>query len=381
MFLTKMILSSSLPKLWSSNRQDMPLVAHTPLPTFQRLAEEGEDILNPDRADHQHIRELHVGLLNMMPDAALEATERQFFRLVGACNQIAQFHVHPFTISGLERGHEAATHIAQYYESFDKIKQDGLDALIISGANVTHNHLPDEDFWQPLTEVFDWAKANVTSILCSCLATHALIEHCYRIVRTPQPAKRWGVFSHKVLERTHPIVAEINTRFDVPHSRFNEIFQSDLEQKGLKVLAVSEQAGVHLAVSFDGIRVVFFQGHPEYDEISLLKEYKREVIRFYQDERNDYPPFPENYFDDEAKKILSTYEKHVKEAKKNKQQLNVFPERILLNHLDNTWRDTAKALFNNWLGRVYQITNQDRRLPFMDGIDPENPLGLKHLKF
>ncbi len=173
----------------------MPLVAHTNLPTFQRLLEEGEDILNPDRACHQHIRELHIGLLNIMPDAALEATERQFFRLVGACNQIAQFHVHPFTIDGLERGREAKNHIAQHYESFDKIKQDGLDALIISGANVTHDHLSEEDFWQPLTEVFDWAKQNVTSILCSCLATHALIEYCYGIERTPQPQKN-GVCFH-----------------------------------------------------------------------------------------------------------------------------------------------------------------------------------------
>lgn len=353
----------------------MPLVAHTHLPTFQRLIEEGEDILNPDRASHQHIRELHIGLLNIMPDAALEATERQFLRLVGACNQIAQFHIHLFTIEGLERGEDAQQHIAQYYESFDQIKEDGLDALIISGANVTHAHLSEEDFWQPLTEVFDWAKKNVTSILCSCLATHALIEYCYGIERTPQPSKRWGVFSHKVLERTHPLVAEINTRFDVPHSRFNEVYQIDLEQHGIKILASSKEAGVHLAVSSDGIRVVFFQGHPEYDDISLLKEYKREVIRFFQDERKDYPPYPMHYFDDQATDVLSAYEAHVKQAKKSNLELPPFPEQAIAGHLDNTWRDTAKAVFNNWLGKVYQITNQDRRLPFMQGIDPKNPLG------
>ncbi len=354
----------------------MPLVAHTPLPTFQRLLAEGEDILNPYRASHQHIRELHIGLLNIMPDAALEATERQFFRLVGACNQIAQFHVHPFTIEGLERGEGAKAHIAQYYESFEQIKRDGLDALIISGANVTHPQLSEEDFWQPLSEVFDWAKENVTSILCSCLATHALIEYCYGIKRTPQAQKCWGVFSHKVLERTHPLVAEINTRFDVPHSRFNEIYQKDMEQKGITALAVSPQAGVHLAVSSDGIRVVFFQGHPEYDDISLLKEYKREVLRFYQQQRDDYPPYPENYFNEAAKQVLSEYEKHVKIAKIENQPLEDFPEQAILNHLDNTWRDTAKAVFNNWLGKVYQITNLDRRLPFMEGVDPKNPLGL-----
>ena len=355
----------------------MPIVAHIDLPTFQRLRNEGEEILQPDRASHQDIREIHIGLLNMMPDSALEATERQFFRLVSACNQIAQFHVHPFTIEGLERGDDAKAHIEKYYESFEKIKQDGLDALIISGANVTHPHIPEEDFWQPLTEVFDWAKKNVTSILCSCLATHALIHYCYGIERTQLPTgKRWGVYPHKLLDRRHPLVAEINTRFDVPHSRYNEIFQQDMEDKKLKVLAVSEEAGVHLAVSPDGFRIVFFQGHPEYDEISLMKEYKREVIRFFQNEREDYPPFPEHYFNQEAQQVLLDYKNHVLEAKSLGTKLEIFPEQKIIGNLDNTWRDTAKAVINNWLGKVYQITNKDRRLPFMDGIDPENPLGL-----
>ncbi len=353
----------------------MPLVAHTNLPTFQRLREEGEEIVDPERASHQDIREIHIGLLNMMPDAALEATERQFFRLVGACNQIVQFHVHPFTVEGLTRSPQAQAHIDQYYEPFEKIKQDGLDALIISGANVTHPSLPEEPFWQPLTEVFSWAMENVTSILCSCLATHAIIEYRYGIARTRLPAKRWGVFAHKVTDRTHPLVAEINTRFDVPHSRFNEIFQSDMERHGLKILAASKEAGVHLAVSEDGFRIVFFQGHPEYDDISLLKEYKREVMRFYRAETADYPPFPENYFNDTAQQIFADYEQHVRTARQTGEKLLEFPENQVLEHLDNTWRDTAKAVFNNWIGKIYQLTNQDRRLPFMAGINPNNPLG------
>ena len=354
----------------------MPLVAHTQLPTFQRLLEEGEDILNSDRATHQHIRELHIGFLNMMPDAALEATERQFFRLIGACNQIAQFHIHPFTIEGLPRGKEARNHINQYYETFDQLKKDGLDALIISGANVTHEHLQDEDFWQPLSEVFSWAKQNVTSILCSCLATHALIQYCYGIERTRLANKRWGVFAHKVIDRKHPLIAEINTRFDVPHSRYNEVFQEDLEQHGVKILVSSKEAGVHLAVSPDGFRIVFFQGHPEYDAISLMKEYKREIMRFIKQEIDQYPPFPEHYFTTEIQVVCHYYAEHVKKAVKNQQTALPFPEQEINIYLDNTWRDTAKAVFNNWLGKVYQITNQDRRLPFMQGINPDNPLDL-----
>ncbi|QSA99105.1 homoserine O-succinyltransferase [Methylococcus sp. EFPC2] len=355
----------------------MALVAHTPLPTYDRLREEGQEILTVERARHQDIREMHIGLLNMMPDAALAATERQFFRLVGAANPIVQFHMHPFTIEGLPRSPEAADYIATYYESFEQIKRDGLDGLIVSGANVSHPHLSDEAFWEPLGEVFDWAKDNVSSTLCSCLATHALIQRGYGIQRTHLGGKRWGVYSHRVVEPRHPLVADINTRFDVPHSRFNEIFREDMEAVGLKVLVESEEAGVHLAVSPDLFRVVFFQGHPEYDTISLLKEYKREVMRYFNDEREDYPPLPEHYFNlGVCGVLLSEYAQRLRSAKRAGRPAPEFPESLILPHLDNTWRDTAKALFNNWLGKIYQITDQDRRKPFMDRIDPDNPLGL-----
>jgi homoserine O-succinyltransferase len=355
----------------------MPLVAHTELPTFHRLREEGQEILSVERARHQDIREMHIGFLNMMPDSALEATERQFFRLVGEANPIVQFHMHPFTIEGLKRSEQAQNHIDRYYETFEQIKRDGLDGLIVSGANVTHPHLPEEAFWQPLTEVFDWAKQNVTSILCSCLATHALFQYCHGVERTHLGFKRWGVYSHRVVERRHPLVADINTRFDVPHSRYNEIFRESMDLAGLKVLVESEEAGVHLAVSPDFLRVVYFQGHPEYDTISLLKEYKREVMRHYNGEREDYPPFPEHYFNLDVGGLLNEYGQLLRSARRSGKAPPEFPEQAVIRHLDNTWRDTAKAVFNNWLGCIYQVTDQDRCKPFMDHIDPENPLGLK----
>jgi homoserine O-succinyltransferase len=354
----------------------MPLVAHTPLPTFDRLREEGQEVLSVERAAHQDIREMHIGLLNMMPDAALAATERQFFRLIGNANPIVQFHVHPFTIEGLPRSQEARKYIGRYYESFEQLKREGLDGLIISGANVTHPKLRQEPFWEPLTQVFDWAKDNTTSILCSCLATHALIEYCHGIERTHRGSKVWGVYSHRVVEPRHPLVADINTRFDVPHSRYNEVFREDIERAGLKVLVESEEAGVHLAVSQDLFRVVYFQGHPEYDSVSLMKEYKREVMRYYHGDRSDYPPFPEHYFNLDVTGILNEFGQHLRTAKRLGQQAPEFPEELILPHLDNTWRDTAKAVFNNWLGKIYQITDQDRRKPFMDHVDPKNPLGV-----
>ena len=109
-----------------------------------------------------------------MPDAALTATERQFMRLVGNSNQIAQFFVHPFSIPGLPRNPEKEAYIDRYYEDFDQLKEDGLDALIITGANVANPTLDQEPFWDPLIDIARWATENVTSILCSCLATHGL---------------------------------------------------------------------------------------------------------------------------------------------------------------------------------------------------------------
>ncbi|HHH40350.1 MAG TPA: homoserine O-succinyltransferase [Sedimenticola sp.] len=355
----------------------MPLVAHNALPTFERLRRDGQTILETGRALHQHIRELHIGLLNMMPDAALEATERQFFRLVGESNPIAQFYVHPFTLNELPRGEKARQHIDRYYEGFDRIREEGLDALIITGANVTHPDLAQEPFWEPLGRVIDWALENVTSTLCSCLATHAVLQYRHGQKRRRLEEKRWGVYGHRVLDRSHPLVNDVNTLFNVPHSRFNEITRSQFEQAGLHVLAESEEAGVQLAVSEDRFRVVYFQGHPEYDMISLLKEYKREVLRYAAGERSLYPPFPAHFFPLREKAILGEYRVRLQHAMEEGLELPEFPERLVAGRLDNTWHDTAEGIVANWIGLVYQITHRDRRLPFMEGIDPDNPLGLK----
>jgi len=354
----------------------MPLVAHTSLPTFDRLRREGETVVPRDTALHQDIRELHIGLLNMMPDAALAATERQFFRLVGESNAIAQFYMHPFTLAELRRGAEAEAHIRQYYETFDQIREQGLDALIITGANVTQPDLSLEPFWKPLIKVIDWAYDHVTSTLCSCLATHAVLQFRYGQKRRPLGFKRWGVFPHRVTDRKHPLVADVNTRFDVPHSRFNQVDRDQFESAGLHVLAESEEAGVHLAVSADGFRLVFFQGHPEYDTVSLLKEYKREVVRFSKGERTDYPPLLDHYFPLRTQAILLEHQDRVETAHARGEAIPEFPETLVAASLDNTWHDTAEAVVDNWVGQVYRITNIDRKKPFQDRIDPEDPLGL-----
>ena len=324
-------------------------------------------MLTLDRALHQDIRELHIGFLNMMPDAALQATERQFIRLVGGCNRIAQFYVYPFSLPGLPRSDATREYIERYYSRFEDLREAGLDALIITGANVANPALDQEPFWKPLGEVVTWAEENVASILCSCLATHALLKHHHGIERQPLPAKRWGVYSHRLSAPTHPLLREVNTRFDAPHSRYNDISREQLEAAGLVVLAESAEGGVHMAASPDQFRVIYFQGHPEYDATSLLKEYKREVKRYLAGDLDAPPPLPEHYFSDEAAALARDIV-----ADGNVDAL----EEQVAQLIDNTWGDTARAIVNNWLGLVYQFTHLDRKQQFMPGTDPQDPFGL-----
>jgi homoserine O-succinyltransferase len=262
-------------------------------------------VLPAERAAHQDIRELHIGLLNMMPDAALEATERQFFRLVGESNPIAQFYVHPIHPGRPARAaRRPGEHIARYYDTFDRIRAEGLDALIITGANVSGEDLSKEPFWGPLGEVIDWAWENVTTTLLSCLATHAVLHFRYGQPRVMQAEQALGRVLPPGAGQAPPLVADVNTRFDVPHSRWNDVSRAQFEAAGLRVLVESEEVGVHLATSHDGLRMVFFQGHPEYDTISLLKEYKRDACSHAQGKLPAFPPFPENYLRPHEQAIL-----------------------------------------------------------------------------
>jgi homoserine O-succinyltransferase/O-acetyltransferase len=349
----------------------MPLVAYNDLPTFARLKAEGRNILPAGRALSQEIRELHVGLLNLMPDAALEATERQFFRLVGESNQIAQFYVHPFTLPQIERGAEAQAYTARYYRPFETLRAEGLDALIITGANLADPDLTRAPFWEPLQEVIGWAAESVTSTLCSCLATHAVMQFRYGQLRRPLKKKLWGVYGHRVLDRRHPVMRGVNTVFDAPHSRHNAITHAQFEAAGMKVLAASDEGGAHVAVSPDGFRMVCFQGHPEYDTISLYKEYKREALRFMNGETRAYPPFPEHYFNPQLRRELRALRGKIRRGRVTDWPLD---DEDVRGRLENSWRDSARSIMGNWIGIVYQITNMDRRLPFMDFVDPRDPL-------
>lgn len=185
--------------------------------------------------------------------------------------------------------------------------------------------------------------------------------------------KCWGVFKHKIANRSHPLISGVNTNFNVPHSRFNEITKQQFTTAGIKIL-VDSDIGAHLCVSEDLLRIVFFQGHPEYDTISLLKEYKREIIAYLSGYRDAYPVFPTHYLGEQNKAILDEYKVKLLAGDFS---INDFPEDLISKTLDNTWHDATRQIISNWIGCVYQTTHEDVNKPFMDGIDPEDPLKLR----
>ena len=329
----------------------MPLVAHSNLPAFDALRREGIDVVSPNAANPA-LSDLRIGLLNLMPDAALQATERQFMRLVSAYGDVANIHVIPFAVRADYRADVAVEHIQSYYSSFDKLRADAPDALIITGANPAAEDITTEAFWEPMLEVIDWGRDSVGPVLCSCLATHVVLHHYHDAPRIELPQRQWGVYPHAILDAAHPLLSGVAAPLQAPHSHRYGVSREAMEQAGLAILVASDEAGVHLAVGNDGSQFVFFQGHPEYDAISLLKEYKREVQRFYLGSRQTYPPYPEHYLDAESKRQLDDYERRLTESDFAQQTIPPFPEQALAERCVNTWREAGMQIYRNWLAEI-----------------------------
>lgn len=330
----------------------MPLVAHSGLPAFATLRDEGLDIVSDAQAEHLDLPTLRIGMLNMMPDAALQATERQFLRLVAAYGSAANLYVFPFSLQAEHRSDISATHIESHYSNFSELREQDVDAVIITGANPIMDDIAAEEFWTPLLEVIDWGRTNVQSILCSCLATHAVLHEYYGIERVELPQRQWGVYEHELFVSEHPLLSGITSPVIAPHSHRFAVSREAMERAGVNVLIASPQAGVHMAISGSESNFVFFQGHPEYDAVSLLKEYKREIQRFLTGNRTSYPPFPEHFLDESAKNRLDAYQRRVTESDFEQETLPAFPEPQLAAGLENTWSEAGQIIYRNWLTQI-----------------------------
>jgi len=300
----------------------MPIRVQNDLPAKEILEHENIFVMDEFRAEHQDIRPIRIGLLNLMP--LKEDTELQILRSLS--NTPIQVDVVFITVSSHESKNTSTSHLNKFYLTFDEIKKHKFDGFIITGAPIEKMPFEDVDYWEELKEIMEWSKTNVTSTIHLCWGAQAALFYHYGIDKVPLPQKLFGVFEHRVLNRKIPLVRGFDDVFLAPHSRHTDVPAEKIRaDERLTILAESEEAGVFLAMAEEG-RQIFVTGHPEYDRVTLEKEYQRD-----KDKGLDIK-MPANYYpgdDDSVKPLL-------------------------------TWRAHGNNLYTNWLNYyVYQVTPYD----------------------
>ena len=300
----------------------MPIKTQSDLPAKEILEKENIFVMDEKRAVHQDIRAIEIGILNLMP--LKEETELQLLRSLS--NTPLQVDVTFITVSTHEFKNASMSHLKKFYETFSDIKHRFFDGLIITGAPIEQMEYEDVDYWGEICEIFEWTKTHVTSTLHLCWGAQAGLYYHYGLKKHLLPKKMFGVYEHRVMNRKVPLVREFDDCFMAPHSRHTEVRAEDIRRvRELTILAESCDAGVFLAVADEG-RKIFVMGHPEYDRMTLDKEYKRDKNKGLS------IALPVNYYpndDDTAKPKLQ-------------------------------WRSHGNILYSNWLNYyVYQVTPYD----------------------
>jgi len=292
-----------------------------------------------------------VGLVNNMPDTALEATEAQFGRLLaGAAGslpvrlRLTSLPQVPRAGAGLERVNSGA------YWPIEALLREPVDALIVTGAEPCTPRLRDEPYWERLREVLDWADANTTSSIWSCLAAHAAAEMLDGIQRRRLEHKRCGIYAHQTLP-DQPLLAGLGGSLRTPHSRWNELPVEALRAAGYTLASASNENGADVCTRQGRSLLVFFQGHPEYEDTTLLKEYRRDVGRFLRGQQAAYPTLPHGYFPHAALDLLEEFAARA-QAAPDPQLLAEFPMAALAAGLTNSWNEAALRIYRNWLAML-----------------------------
>jgi homoserine O-succinyltransferase len=293
---------------------------------------------------------LVIGLVNNMPDGALQATERQFEGLLTQAAGGVDVSVRYLSLPEIERGEHARAHMRGRYAHIDRLPGAGLDGLIVTGAEPQTARLDDEPYWTSLARVVDWSQAAEIPTIWSCLAAHAAVLHLDGVQRRLLPAKRAGVFGCAP-ELRHPLLA--NTPAPIsPHSRLNELLESDLLPAGYQVLTRSPEIGVDLFVKPGPALALFFEGHPEYAAETLLHEYLRDVGRFLRGEREAHPAQPSGYFDDRTRAALDELGARG-EAGRDPGRIADYVRATEGASLVAVWRPWAVGIYKAWLEHTW----------------------------
>lgn len=300
----------------------MPIKIDNQLPAHHSLELENIFVMTEGRASRQDIRPLSIIILNLMPTKIV--TETQLLRLLS--NSSLQIDIELLQTATHKSKNTSEQHMLKFYKTFDEIKNNRYDGMIITGAPVEKMKFEDVDYWDELCRIFEWTKTNVYSTFHICWGAQAALYYHYGIPKYPLEEKMFGIFPHFSLDKYHPIMRGFDDIFYVPHSRHTEVRRSDIALvKDLQILSYSEIAGVHLISDMD-CRNFFATGHSEYDCDTLAKEYFRDK------EQGLDIKIPYNYFPADD------------------------PNRMPLVQ----WRSTANLLFTNWLNYfVYQRTPYD----------------------
>lgn len=300
----------------------MPIKIQSDLPAKAELEEENIFVMDENRAISQNIRPLEIIVLNLMP--IKQDTELQLLR--GLSNTPLQIDVTFLHMSSHVSKNTSASHIKKFYQTFEEIKNNNYDGMIITGAPVEKLEFEEVNYWDELITVMEWSKKHVTSTIHICWGAQAGLYYHYGIKKELLPKKLSGVYKHRVMNRKEPLVRGFDDVFMAPHSRYTQASrQQILDNPRLKVLADSDEAGIYIVLG-DGGKEIFVMGHPEYDRLTLDQEYKRDIDKGIE------PDLPVNYYPDDdcnRKPLLS-------------------------------WRSHANNLYTNWLNYyVYQITPYD----------------------
>ena len=300
----------------------LPIKVKSDLPAIKVLESENIFIMPENVAIKQDIRPLKIIILNLMPTKV--ETETQLLRLLG--NSPLQVDVELLQTATHHSKNTSTTHLIQFYKTFDMVKHNTYDGMIITGAPVEQLEFEEVDYWQELEEIMEWSTHNVYSTFHICWGAQAGLYYHYGIPKYDMGYKLSGIFQHRVLNPNHPLMRGFDDRFVLPHSRYTGVRREDInEHSDLEILSTSRMAGVAVVCSKDG-RKFFVMGHGEYDRNTL-------ALEFFRDKNNGLrPTVPHNYFPDDDPQATPKL----------------------------TWRGSATLLFTNWLNYyVYQQTPYD----------------------
>ncbi|MGE5474310.1 MAG: homoserine O-acetyltransferase MetA, partial [Ignavibacteriales bacterium] len=266
----------------------MPIKIPDDLPAVETLRNENIFVMGENRAVHQDIRPLKLAILNLMPTKII--TETQILRLLG--NSPLQLEIELLHSKTHTSKNTPEEHLIAFYKTFDEIKEQKFDGMIITGAPVEQLEFEEVDYWDELKRIMDWTSNNVYSTFYICWGAQAGLYHHYGISKYLLREKMFGVFSHKVNIKNKKLLRGFDDEFYAPHSRHTEVRRVDIDKiTELEILSESEIAGVYIVASKDG-KQIFVTGHSEYDPLTLKSEYERDISKGLD------IAIPQNYYPD-----------------------------------------------------------------------------------